>query len=89
MPAPRKHTAEFKGEAVAMLQEQKLSVAEASRSLGVSQGLHCKWNAQLAALGCRLLWDSRPRLSSLSSSYGDRPEQVVKHGCLPQATVDG
>nr|WP_010585433.1 transposase [Schlesneria paludicola] len=47
----RKHTLEFKREALNMIGKQELSVAEVSRRLGVSQTLLYKWKAQFAAQG--------------------------------------
>ncbi|WP_373653608.1 transposase [Schlesneria sp. DSM 10557] len=47
----RKHTPEFKREALNLISSQQLSVAEVSRRLGVSQTLLYKWKAQFAAQG--------------------------------------
>ena len=47
----RKHTPEFKREALNMISNQQLSVAEVSRRLGVSQTLLYKWKAQFAEHG--------------------------------------
>jgi len=46
-----KHTSEFKREAVALIIDQHLSVAEVSRRLGVAQSLLYKWKHQLALQG--------------------------------------
>jgi transposase len=47
----RKHTSEFKREALRLVADQQLSVAEVSRRLGVSQTLLYKWKSQFAAQG--------------------------------------
>jgi transposase len=47
----RKHTSEFKREAVGMVLNQHLSVAEVSRRLGISQTLLHKWKVQFTAQG--------------------------------------
>lgn len=47
----RKHTPEFKREALNLISHQQLSVAEVSRRLGVSQTLLYKWKAQFAEQG--------------------------------------
>jgi transposase len=47
----RKHTPEFKREAVSLVIDQQLSVAEVSRRLGVSQTLLYKWKAQFVEQG--------------------------------------
>ena len=47
----RKHTPEFKREAVNMVIHQHLSVAEVSRRLGVSETLLYKWKHQFLAQG--------------------------------------
>ena len=47
----RKHTAEFKREALNLVIEQQLSIAEVSRRLGISQSLLHKWKVQFAARG--------------------------------------
>ena len=47
----RKHTSEFKREALNLMSNQHLSVAEVSRRLGVSQTLLYKWKTQYAELG--------------------------------------
>jgi len=47
----RKHTPEFKREALGMVIDQQLSVAEVSRRLGISQTLFHKWKVQFAAQG--------------------------------------
>lgn len=47
----RKHTPEFKREALGMVIDQQLSVAEVSRRLGISQTLLHKWKVQFAAQG--------------------------------------
>ena len=51
MPERRKHTPEFKREALSMVIDQQLSVAEVSRRLGISQSLLHKWTLQFAAQG--------------------------------------
>ena len=47
----RKHTPEFKREALSMVIDQQLSVAEVSRRVGISQTLLHKWKVQFAAQG--------------------------------------
>ena len=47
----RKHTPEFKREAVSLVIDQQLSVAEVSRRLGVSQTLLYKWKTQFMEQG--------------------------------------
>jgi transposase len=47
----RHHTPEFKREALSLIIDQHVSVAEVSRRLGISQSLLHKWKAQLAAHG--------------------------------------
>jgi transposase len=47
----RKHTSEFKREAVSMVIDQNLSVAEVSRRLGISQSLLHKWKLQFETQG--------------------------------------
>ena len=47
----RKHTSEFKREAVGMVLNQQLSVAEVSRRLGISQTLLLKWKVQFTTQG--------------------------------------
>lgn len=47
----RKHTPEFKREALSMVLDQHLSVAEVSRRLGISQTLLHKWKVQFAEQG--------------------------------------
>lgn len=45
------YTAEFKRQAIQMMTEQKLSVAEAARKLGVSENCLRRWQAALAEQG--------------------------------------
>jgi transposase len=47
MSERRRFTREFKVEAVALITQQRLSVGEVSRRLGVGQGLLRKWRTQL------------------------------------------
>lgn len=47
----RQYTAEFKREALSLVVDQHVSVAEVSRRLGISESLLHKWKAQLAAQG--------------------------------------
>lgn len=47
----RHYTPEFKREALSLIIDQHVSVAEVSRRLGISQSLLHKWKAQLAAQG--------------------------------------
>lgn len=52
MPEPRRiYTAEFKIAAVKLVTQQNRSVAEAARSLGISEKLLRKWKLSLAANG--------------------------------------
>jgi transposase len=52
MARPRRsYTAEFKAEAVRLVTEQGYSVAEAARSLGVSENLIRSWKHALQAKG--------------------------------------
>jgi transposase len=52
MARPRRtYTAEFKAEAVKLVTEQGYSVAEAARSLGVSENLIRSWKHALQAKG--------------------------------------
>ena len=52
MPRPRRtYTAEFKTQAVQLVTEQGYSVAEAARSLGISENLIRNWRQALAAEG--------------------------------------
>ena len=47
----RKHTPEFKREALNLVIDQQLSIAEVARRLGISQSLLHKWKVQFAAQG--------------------------------------
>lgn len=47
----RQHTPEFKREALSLIIDQHVSVAEVSRRLGISQSLLHKWKAQFAVQG--------------------------------------
>ena len=47
----RQHTPEFKREALSLIMDQHVSVAEVSRRLGISQSLLHKWKAHLTAQG--------------------------------------
>jgi transposase len=47
----RQHTPEFKREALSMVIDRHLSVAEVSRRLGIGQTLLHKWKVQFAAQG--------------------------------------
>ena len=47
----RKHTAEFKIQAVRLISEKGMNVAQAARDLGVDRSLLTKWKAQLEADG--------------------------------------
>lgn len=47
----QRYTAEFKREAISLLNDQRLSVAEVSRRLGISETLLYKWKHQFAAQG--------------------------------------
>ena len=47
----RKHTAEFKREAISMVINQNLSIAEVSRRLDLSQSLLHKWKLQFETQG--------------------------------------
>jgi len=47
--ARRKHTREFKVEAVRMVTEKGLSVSQVARDLGVDRSLLTKWKRELAA----------------------------------------
>jgi len=47
----RKHTAEFKIEAVRLVTEKGISVAKAARDLGVDRSLLTKWKQDLAGQG--------------------------------------
>ena len=52
MAGPRKvYTAEFKLQAVTMITEQKLSVAEVARRLGVTENLLHSWKKAVLASG--------------------------------------
>ena len=52
MAGPRKvYTAEFKLQAVTMIPEQKLSVAEVARRLGVTENLLHSWKKAVLASG--------------------------------------
>ena len=47
----RKHSSEFKREAVSMIMDQQLSVAEVSRRLGVCESQLHKWKLQFTTEG--------------------------------------
>jgi transposase len=47
----RKHTAEFKFEAVRLVTERGVSVARAARDLGIDRSLLTKWKRELAGKG--------------------------------------
>ena len=47
----RKHTPEFKREALNLVIDQQQSIAEVARRLGISQSLLHKWKVQFAAQG--------------------------------------
>ena len=47
----RKHTAEFKIEAVRLVTERGISVAKAARDLGVDRSLLTKWKRELIGKG--------------------------------------
>ena len=47
----RKHTPEFKREALNLVIDQQLSIAEVARRLGIGQSLLHKWKVQFAAQG--------------------------------------
>jgi len=49
--ARRKHTAEFKIEAVRLVTEKGISVAKAARDLGIDRSLLTKWKRDLAGQG--------------------------------------
>ena len=51
MAERRKHTAEFKREALSLVIDQHLSISEVSRRLGISPSLLHKWKVQFAAQG--------------------------------------
>jgi transposase len=52
MPRPRRtYTAEFKAEAVKLVTQQGYSVAEAARSLGISENLIRNWKRALQGQG--------------------------------------
>ena len=51
MAERRKHTTEFKREALSLVVDQNLSISEVSRRLGISPSLLHKWKVQLAAQG--------------------------------------
>ena len=54
MPRPRRtYTPEFKAQAVQLVTEQGYSVAEAARSLGISENLIRSWRHALEAQGDR------------------------------------
>ena len=49
--ARRQFSAEYKREALNMVQKQQVSVAEAARRLGINANLLYRWKSQLAATG--------------------------------------
>ena len=63
----RKHSEEFKREAVALVTEQGYKLAEAARSVGVNANLLSKWRDRFAeeAAGTRLTGDEREELKEL------------------------
>ena len=65
--ARRKHSEEFKREAVALVTEQGYKLAEAARSVGVNANLLGKWRDRFAeeAAGTRLTGDEREELKQL------------------------
>jgi transposase len=66
-PARRKHTEEFKREAVALITEQGYKLSEAARSVEINANLLSKWRDRLAeeAVGTRLTGDDREALMRL------------------------
>ena len=65
--ARRKHTEEFKREAVSLVTEHGYKLAEAARSVGVNANLLGKWRDRFAeeAAGTRLTGDERDELKQL------------------------
>ena len=63
----RKHSEEFKREAVALVTEQGYKLAEAARSVNVNANLLSKWRDRFAeeAAGTRLTGDEREELKEL------------------------
>lgn len=47
----QRYTAEFKREALRMVEKQQLSIAEVARKLGIKANLLYRWKSQLASAG--------------------------------------
>jgi len=61
----RKHSEEFKQEAVKLVSEQQLSVAEASRNLGIHPNLLRSWKRRLVSENEELTEDERMEMAKL------------------------
>lgn len=88
MPRTRTtYTAEFKLRAVQMITDQRLSVAEAARQLGIGENLTHPWQPPAGGLE-----QPAPAVPILGVGRGrqqrpDQPEQVDRHEPLPPADL--
>ncbi len=80
----RKYSAEFKAEAVKLVQEQGLSRAQVARDLGVSSSMVARWvqAAEAQALPGALSPDEREELRRLR-----RENKVLRTECLHRLIV--
>jgi len=82
----RKHTPEFKREAVSLVIDQQLSVAEVSRRLGVSQTLLYKWKTQFMEQGDQAFpgkGQQTPQEAELSRLRRENEQLRIERDILP------
>ena len=71
----RRHTAEFKIEAVRLVTERGVSVAQAARDLGIDRSLLTKWKLDLAGKGAAA-FPGKPRLRPLEEEVARLHREV-------------
>ncbi len=81
----QQHTAEFKREAVLLVTEQGLSVAEASKRLGLKGNLLYRWKQEWDAAGAQAFAAPAP-LSGVVSATVTFPLEVARRRMMVGAT---
>ncbi len=74
----RKHTVEFKFEAVRLVTERGVSVARAARDLGIDRGLLAKWKRELAGKGAAA-FPGKGRLRPLEDEVAGLRREIFEY----------
>lgn len=86
----RVFSAEYKREALNLVQKQRLSVAEAARRLGINPNLLYRWKAQLASAGEQAFPGSRQQTAQeaeLAKLRRENEQLRMERDILKKATV--